>query len=118
MNATPQKSAALTKFNDITFKRGQIVGSQRGGDNDFVVWASNVYDGSVGSQFGGGTPNAVNYRREITVQQFDATNALVRTWVITNAWPKRFKAFSDLNGLGNDNSIEELTVTHEGFDLR
>lgn len=107
-NETPEKSAGLTEFSDIVLKRGQIIGSQRGGDDDFINWCQDVHD--VASQ---GT--AENYRRDFDIEQYNSQNVRVRTWRITNAWPKRFKPFSDLKGDANENSIEEMTLGHEGF---
>lgn len=110
MNESPQKSAGLSKFSDIVLKRGQILGSQRGGDNDFVQWAREVHDVST-------LGNSANYRRTLSIVQFNSVNLEVKRWTIYNAWPSRYKPFSDLNGTSSDNSIEELTLTHEGFDL-
>jgi phage tail-like protein len=110
MNETAQKSAGLSKFSDIVLKRGQIVNSQRGGDADFMEWAREVHDVAVGG-------NAANYRRTLDIVQFNSLNQEVKRWTVTNAWPSRYKPFSDLNGTSSDNSIEELTLTHEGFDL-
>lgn len=110
MNETPQKSAGLTKFNDITLKRGQIIGSSRGGADDLLDWYQLV---KQANQTQG---NAPNYRKDLTIKQYDATNTLVKAWIVRDAWPKRYKPFSDLNATSNDNSIEELLLAHEGFD--
>lgn len=110
MNETPQKSAGLSKFSDIVLKRGQMLGSERGGDNDFVAWASDVHSVST-------MGNSANYRRSLSIVQFNSLNLEVKRWTIYNAWPSRYKPFSDLNGTSSDNSIEELTLAHEGFDL-
>jgi phage tail-like protein len=109
-NETVRKSAGLTDFPDITLKRGQLVGAQVGGDFDMVNWASLVFDvASVG--------NAANYRIDITVQQYSATNTLARAWTIYECWPKGFKPLSDLKGEGNENSFEELKLANEGWEL-
>lgn len=109
-NETPQKSAGLTKFPDLTFKRGQIFGSLRGGDNDFYNWAQDVHDVAAGG-------NAANYRRDIEVVQYNSSNIEVRRWRLSQCWPRSFKASSDLVGLTSENSIEELIITYEGFEL-
>ena len=109
-NETPQKSAGLTKFPDLTFKRGQIFGSLRGGDNDFYDWAQQVHDVAAGG-------NAANYRRDIEVVQYSSSNLEIRRWRLSQCWPRSFKASSDLAGLTSDNSIEEIIVTYEGFEL-
>jgi phage tail-like protein len=110
MNETPQKSAGLSKFSDLTLKRGQILGSSRGGDDDFIVWATQVHDVAVGG-------NAAVYRRDLDVVQFDSSNQEVRRWRILNAFPNSYKAYGDLNGSSSDNSMEELVLAYEGFEL-
>jgi phage tail-like protein len=110
MNETPQKSAGLSKFTDVVLRRGQISHSIRGGDDDFIDWLDQV--NKVGSQ-----GNAENYRRNLDVVQFSSLNQEVRRWRITNAFPSASKPFSDLNASASDNSIEELTLSHEGYEL-
>lgn len=108
-NETPQKSAGLSTFGDITLRRGQIIGSSRGGDDDFLDWAKQVHNVSAGG-------NAENYRRSLDIVQFNSQNKEIRRWRIANAWPSGFRATSDLNATSSDNSIEELTIAHEGFE--
>lgn len=108
-NTTEQKSAALTNFPDITLKRGQIIGSTRGGDDDFIDWVKQVFDVA-----GAGT--AANYRKDLDIEQYNSMNQKVRVWRVYNAWPKNHDAFSDLKGEGNDNSMEALVLVHEGYE--
>ena len=108
-NETVQKSAGLTDFPDITMRRGQIVGSSRGGDDDFINWASQVFDvASAG--------NATNYRKDLDIEQYSSTNVRARVWRVYNCWPKGFKPASDFKADGNDNSVEELKVANEGWE--
>lgn len=108
-NETVQKSAGLTEFPDITMRRGQIVGSSRGGDDDFINWAASVFDvASAG--------NATNYRKDLDIEQYSATNVRARVWRVYNCWPRGFKPTSDMKADGNDNSIEELKVANEGWE--
>lgn len=108
-NETAQKSAGLSSFPNVTLERGQILQSTRGGDDDFYNWAQDVHDVAAGG-------NALQYRRDLDIVQYNSLNVEVRRWTILNAWPTVFKPFSDLNGLGNENSIERLVLAHEGFD--
>lgn len=110
MNETPQKSASLSKYDDITLKRGQIFGSSRGGDTDVQDWCAQVH--TVATQGTG-----PNYRKDITIEQYGNTNQRVCYWPIYESWPSACKPASDFNGLGTDNSYEEITVTHEGYDF-
>lgn len=108
-NETVQKSAGLTDFPDITLKRGQIIGSSRGGDADFLNWATQVFDVAAAG-------NAENYRKDLDIQQFNAQNVLARVWTVYNCFPVGFKPMGDLKGDGNDNSVEELKIANEGWE--
>lgn len=108
-NSTEQKSAGQTTYENVTFKRGQIVSSLPGED-DFYQWAQDVHDVA-------GLGVAGDYRRDFDVVQLDATGAEAKRWQVFNAWPVKFKAMGDQNAMEKaGNSIEELTVCHEGFD--
>lgn len=108
-NETPQNSAGLTTFPILTLKRGLIVGSSRGGDDDFLNWSQQVFDvASAG--------NAINYRRDLDIELYNATNVRARVFRVYNSWPAGFKPFGDLKGQGNDNLIEELRLSHEGWE--
>ena len=108
-NETKQKSAGLTNFGDITLKRGQIVGSQRGGDDDFITWAQQVFDVAAAG-------NAANYRKDLDIEQYSASNIRVRVWRVYESWPKKFKPMSDLKADASENSYEELTIANEGWE--
>lgn len=107
-NDTPRKSAGLTKYTDITLKRGQRDTSQ--GANILADWYGDVMSMK---RIGG---NNASYRKEVLITQMNAQNKPAVTWVISQAFPKKYKAMSDLSGTGNTDSIEELTITHEGFE--
>lgn len=109
MNDTVQKSPGLTTFPDITLRRGQIFGNS-GGTGDFYVWMSQVFTLS-------GNGNAGVFRKTIEIVQVNHANAEVARWRIVNAFPVGYKPFSDLNGQTNENSVEELRIAHEGWEL-
>jgi phage tail-like protein len=106
-NETVKKSPGLTKFDDITLKRGQIL---NGSQNAFQIWYQRVHDVT------GGVGGAPDFRRDIEITQYNRNGDAAVRWRIHEAWPKEFKPFSDLNATSNDNSIEELVITHEGFE--
>lgn len=106
-NETPKKSPGLSKFNDLTLKRGQTLDE---GQNDFYGWASQVHN-AVGLGIA-----TENFRRDPELVQYDRMGRPAVRWRIHNAWPKRFKATGDFSGNSNDNSIEELVLTYEGFE--
>ena len=106
---TPQKSYSKTKYSDITLKRGQIIGSSRGGDDDMVKWVEQTHKLSA-------LGTAENYRKTITIKQYNSLNVVVRQWRVNEAFPKDFKPFGDLKGEGNGNLYEEIVLAHEGFE--
>lgn len=108
-NTTEQKSLGLTSFPLITFERGQIVGSTKGGDQDYITWANQCFQ--LGS-----AATAANPRKDIDVNQYNATNTLARTWRVYESLVKTYDATSDLDALTNENSYEKLGVEHEGWE--
>jgi len=109
-NETVKKSAGLTTYGNITLSRGQVIGGAEGGDDDLLDWFKAVHDVTTRG-------NATNYRRDLDIVQYDASYEEIRRWRVYEAWPVRFKPFADLDAQGNDNSIEESELAHEGFEL-
>jgi phage tail-like protein len=107
MNETPQKSAGLSHFGDIVLKRGQVLDE---GQNDLYNWAQEVHD--VASKGG----SVRDYRRDVDIVQYERGGLEVIRWRVHESFPNRFKPVGDLNGLESNNSIEELTLVHEGFE--
>lgn len=108
-NETYQKSAGLSDFPDIVLRRGQIVGGSRGGDDDFINWAQQVFDVAAAG-------NDLNYRKDLDIEQYNALNTRARLWRVYNCWPKGFKPMSDQKADGNADSIEELRLANEGWE--
>lgn len=110
MNETAQKSAGLTNYGDLTLKRGLIIASLRGGDDDFVEWCKRVHQVST-------LGNNIDYRKNLDINQYNALNVKVRIIRVYNAWPTKFKPTTDLNGLQSENLFEELVLANEGWDI-
>lgn len=110
MNETPQKSAGLTKYPNITLVRGQVMGSSRGGDTDLNDWAAEVH--KVSTQ---GT--ASNYRREVTIEQYNSVNTRACYWTIYECFVAESVPMSDLKAMSSDNSYETVSLAHEGYDF-
>jgi phage tail-like protein len=106
-NATVKKSPGLTKFSDITLKRGQILDE---GQNDLYAWYQQVFNLTTA---GGGDKEI---RRDIDIVQYERGDEAVRRWRVYNCFPNKYKAMGDLNATSNDNSIEELTLVNEGWE--
>lgn len=107
MNETKQKSAGLTDYGDITLKRGQIIGSSRGGDSDIIDWAELVHDVAIGG-------NAANYRKDFTIEQYNSLNDRACYWEVYDAWITDATFMSDMSADSSDNSYEEITLANEG----
>lgn len=110
MNDTVQKSPGITKFADVTLRRGQLVGPSSG-YNMLYEWYQEIFSATRG------TGTAENFRRTLTLTQYTPLNQPGRVWTIDEAWPKKYKPFSDLNATSSDNSIEEVVICHEGIQL-
>lgn len=106
MNETAQKSAGLSSFPNVTLSRGQIAGTP--GEFDMLEWDAEQFDLGVLGHPG-------EYRRDLDVIQYDNTGAETRRWRLINVLIANMKPMSDLQGLGNENSMESMTLAYEGF---
>lgn len=93
-----RKISGLTKYGNITLKRGTTVSM------DFYNWINNVYlKGSDGS------------RQDILITLLDETGTKeTAKWSIVNAWPTKYKP-SDLSAKANEIAIETVEFAHEGI---
>lgn len=108
MNETPQKSLGLASFPDITLTRGQIVDGA--GEFDMIDWDAESFDLGVLGHPG-------EYRRDLDVIQYGNRGQEVRRWRVVNAIIKTMKPMGDPNGQASENSMESITLAHEGFRL-
>ena len=110
-NDTPQISAGITKYPQVTLRRGQVAPAPgQGNDLEIIRWREDVIRIDR-------TGTAENYRKEIDIVQMSSVNRAVRRWRLFNAFPKGVKPFSDLNGNTSENSLVELMIVHEGYRL-
>ena len=108
MNETSQKSLGQASFSDITLTRGQITNSP--GEFDMLDWDAQTFDLGILGHPG-------EYRRDMDIVQFDNFGIEVRRWRIINVIIKSLKPTGDFNGQSSENSMESLTLAHEGFVL-
>jgi phage tail-like protein len=96
------KVTGLTKYNDVTFKRGVI-----GDPSTLYGWFSSI---------SGGAGNASNGGVTVTINLMDDTNTgtAVQTWVLANARPTKLTG-PTFNGKATDVAIEELVLICEGI---
>ena len=99
------KQPGLTKYSDITLKRGTFQG-----DNSFFNWWRQTYffqeSNSTGSR----------YRRSVVIKLLNEEHEPIVVWQLENAWPKKLIS-TDLNADANEIAIETLVVVHEGLTL-
>lgn len=92
-----KKLSGLTKFGNITLKRG-ITDSM-----DLYNWRKKVED-----------TGAKGARKNISIILIDEAGADKSEWNIVEAWPTKYTP-SDLSGKGNDVVIETFELAHEGL---
>lgn len=92
------KQPGLTKYSNITLKRGSFAG-----DNDFYDWWSSIKLDSV-------------ERRDITISLLNEEHEPVITWKAKNAWPSKITP-TDLKSDDNSIAIESMEMVHEGLTI-
>jgi phage tail-like protein len=92
------KMAGLTKFSNITLKRGSF-----DQDNDFYDWWSSIKLETVD-------------RRDITISLLNEDHEPVVTWKVKNAWPSKVTP-TDLKSDDNSIAIESMELVHEGLTI-
>jgi len=108
-NATGQKSPGQATFPDLTLKRGKLVGSSMGGDDDMENWFQLSFDMNAEG-------SSMEFRKtvDIVLYKKDATEGV--RYRLFEAYCSNYKPINDLAGAGNDNVMEEITITYEGFE--
>ena len=96
-NYNKTKQPGLTKYANITLKRGTFHG-----DNDYYEWWKNNYIGGE--------------KRDITISLLDEEHKPVITWKAISAWPKKVES-ADLKASSNEVAIETMELVHEGLVL-
>ncbi len=102
VRTTPRKLAGLTKYGNITLKRGVI------GSFEMTDWLLSVASSNTAG------PTGIQ-RKNITIQLLDDTGMPGPSWNIINAWPTHYTA-PDLNGMGGEVAVETLELCHEGVE--
>ncbi|ASS75499.1 phage tail protein [Tumebacillus algifaecis] len=93
---TPRKLPGLTKYGNITLKRGMT-------DNmELFNWIFQYIEkGEI-------------VRKSITITVMDETGAEAAAFQIINAWPMKYSG-PDLNATASEVTIESLEIAHEGM---
>lgn len=95
---TKVKMPGLRKTSDVTLKKGMFKD-----DKAMWDWLNQV------------TLNVIE-RKTVTVSLLDESGSPVKTWQLTNAWPKKI-TIEGFKSDGNTAAIETLILAHEGVTL-
>lgn len=95
---TKQKMPGLRKAGDLTIKKGIFKD-----DKALWDWMNKVKLNTI-------------QREVVTVSLLDESGGIAKTWVATNAWPKKLTV-EGFKSDSNTTSIETLVIAHEGVTL-
>ncbi len=93
-----KKVPGRLKWNNITLKRG-ITDAM-----DMWKWRKLVEQGNIGSA-----------RKNGSITMYNQQGSAIAKWNFTNAWPSKLTGPS-ANAGNNEVAIEELELTHEGYE--
>jgi len=96
------KQPGLTKYSDITLKRGTFLGDFE----FFELWKKTVMYQEGKEKF----------RRDVTIKLLDEEHNPVITWSVSKAWPSKIQS-TDLKADGNEVAIETMMLVHEGLSI-
>jgi phage tail-like protein len=94
---TPRKIPGLTKYTNITLKRGVTT------DTSLWNWRKTVIDGNV-------------RRANGSIVLLDESREEILRWNFRNAWPCKWEG-PTLQASGNEVAIESIEIAHEGIEL-
>jgi len=95
-----RKIPGRLKWGDITLKRGVTT------NLDFWDWRKLVEDGNVAKA-----------RKNGSIMMFDQEGKEVARWNFAAGWPSKISGPS-VKSDGNEVSVEELTIVHEGIERK
>jgi len=95
---TKVKMPGLRKTSDVTLKKGMFKD-----DKAMWDWLNQVKLNTI-------------ERKTVTVSLLDESGSPVKTWQLTNAWPKKI-TIEGFKSDGNTAAIETLVLAHEGVTL-
>lgn len=95
---TKLKMPGLRKVSDVTLKKGMFKD-----DKAMWDWLNQVKLNTI-------------ERKTVTVSLLDESGSPVKTWQLTNAWPKKI-TIEGFKSDGNTAAIETLVLAHEGVTL-
>ena len=96
------KQPGLTKYSDITLKRGTFLGDFE----FFEMWRKTMLFQEGKEKF----------RRDITIKLLGEEHTPVIAWVVYKAWPRKVH-YADLKADANEILIETMVLVHEGLSI-
>jgi phage tail-like protein len=96
-----------TKFEPITLERGMTQ------DLEFETWVSQVWNYRAGQ---GMESSLANFRRNITLEFYNAAGQLVYAYNIYNCWPSEYTAMPELDSSSNAVAIQTLVLQNKGWE--
>lgn len=120
-NTTQRKMPGQTNFSDITLSRGVIVGTHQN-----WYWLKELFyvnQGGNGSYRKDRNRGDVEFRANMIVKIFQhphvASSGTPQQMVfkVYNVWPTAL-AYSELDAGSNAIFVEQMTLAHEGFDIK
>ena len=100
------KQPGLTKFANITLKRGTFQS-----DNEYYDWWKET------KLFQEGNSTGSVYRRDLTISLLNENHEPIVVWKVKNAWPTKIQS-TDLKADGNEVAIESMELVHEGLTVQ
>ncbi len=104
-NYNKTKQPGLTKFSNVTLKRGTFEGNFE----YYKEWRK-TYLFQEGNQTGS------QYRRTVTLKLLNENHEAIITWKLLNAWPSKIQS-TDLKADANEVAIETMELVHEGLEI-
>lgn len=94
------KQAGMTKYSNITLKRGTF----KGDNKYFEWWKKNLLFNNT-------------ERRDVVISLLNDEHEPMVTWKVLSAWPTKIQT-TDLKADGNEVAIESMELAHEGIDIQ
>ena len=106
-------SGLETEFEEITYRAGD--------SNDFtklkITLKKGIFvsDSQLWKWIGNVNMNIIQ-RENVTISLLDESHSAVKTWSLTNAWPKKITV-EGFKADGNSVAMETLILAHEGIQI-
>lgn len=105
--ATSVKLPGKTEYDPITLERAVTP------DTVFEQWANRAW--SFRNAAGGLESSLSNFRRDLTIDVFDAAGQKVLSYQVFNCWVSEYQPVSDFDASGNAVSIQHIKLETEGW---